>query len=84
MMTKIHGLLNIIRSKLDENEVRIRFQFLVVYILLGFVSLVMTLINLFTGYKLLMWQTLFFSICSLINIGLYYYGNGFKCFKSYK
>ena len=77
MMTKIHGLLNIIRSKIDENEVRIRFQFLVVYILLGFVSLVMTLINLFTGYKLLMWQTLIFSICSLINIGLYFINN--KC-----
>ena len=69
---KAPALLKIVRSKLDNNEVRIRFQFLVVYILLGTVSLVMTFINLFTGFQLLMIQTLAFSICSLINVILYF------------
>lgn len=64
------NFLKIIKSKLDDSEVRIRFQFLVVYILLGTVSLFMTLINYFTGYKLLMFQTLFFFVGLIINVGL--------------
>ena len=68
----IKKLVKKISKKLDKNEERISFQFLVVYILLGIVSLAMTLINLFTGYKLLMFQTLFFSIALIINIILYF------------
>ena len=69
---KMKNLLGKIRTKLDNNEERIKFQFLVVYILLGFVSLLMTVINYCTGYEKLMYQTLFFSIASIINIILYF------------
>lgn len=68
----IKKLLRKISKKLDKNEERIRFQFLVVYILLGIVSFAMTLVNLFTGYKLLMYQTLSFFVASIINIILYF------------
>ena len=69
---KIKRLLLKIKLKLDKNEERIRLQFLVVYILLGIVSFVMTGINYLTGYKLLMIQTLFFFVASIINIILYF------------
>jgi diguanylate cyclase (GGDEF)-like protein len=69
----IKRIIKFIKSKLDgANEERIRFQFLIVYIILGTVSLVMTLINFITGYKLLMFQTLFFSIGLIINIILFF------------
>ena len=55
---KMKDLLGKIRTKLENNEERIKFQFLVVYILLGFVSLLMTVINYCTGYEKLMYQTL--------------------------
>ena len=74
---KIKRVVRKISTKLDNNEERISFQFLVVYILLGIVSLVMTLVNFFTGYKLLMFQTLLFSIASIINVVLYFLNN--KC-----
>ena len=67
----IKNILRKISAKLDKNDERISFQFLVVYILLGIVSLVMTIINLFTGYKLLMYQTLSFTIALIFNIILH-------------
>lgn len=70
---KIKKLLGKISKKLDNNEERISFQFLVVYILLGVVSFVMTIINYFTGYKLLMHQTSIFFMALLINIILYFF-----------
>ncbi len=69
---KIRSLLKKTTEKLDKNEERIRFQFIVVYILLGIISFAMTIINFFTGYKLLMYQTLLFCIASIINIVLYF------------
>ena len=69
---KIKKLLGKISAKLDNNEERIRFQFLVVYILLGVVSFVMTIINYFTGYKLLMHQTSIFFMVLFINIILFF------------
>ena len=70
---KLKKLLGKISKKLDNNEERISFQFLVVYILLGVVSFVMTIINYFTGYKLLMHQTSIFFMALLINIILYFF-----------
>ena len=69
---KIKKILSKITAKLDKNEERIRFQFIVVYILLGLVSFVMSIINYCTGYTLLMYQTFAFFIASIINIILYF------------
>jgi len=69
---KIKSLIKRISTRLDKNEERIRFQFLVVYILLGIVSFIMTIINFITGYKLLMHQTFLFCIALIINIVLFF------------
>ena len=72
MVRKGLRIINKIRKIIDDNDERIKFQFLVVYILLGIISLFMSIINYYTGYKLLMHQTTFFFLCSILNVILYF------------
>lgn len=51
-----------------EEDLRIRLQFFCVYIIFAVVSTVMTIVNVFTGWHLLMLSTLVFSFLNLINI----------------
>lgn len=56
---------------LDEEKF-IRFASLGTYIILGLVSAFMTIVNIFTEKTLLMYSTLFFAVCCLINAILEY------------
>lgn len=66
-----------LRKILTAEEQRIRIQFFFVYILLFLVAVFMTVMNVFTGWKLLMYSTLVFSLACLSNIILCLIGR--KC-----
>jgi len=55
---------------LTDEELRIRLQFFCVYIIFAVVSAVMTVVNILTGWHLLMLSTLVFAVLNLINIVL--------------
>ena len=57
-----------VRKLLTEEEQRIRIQFFGVYIVLFVVSMFMTVMNIITGWKLLMLSTLVFAVMNLVNI----------------
>ncbi|MCQ2385678.1 MAG: GGDEF domain-containing protein [Clostridia bacterium] len=65
-------------DKLKENftreETRMHTQFVMVYAILSAVSLVMTVVNLFTDFDQLMYVTLSFFVINLLNIVLAYSG----------
>ena len=58
------------RSVLTDDNLRSRFQFVCVFALFAIVSFVMTVVNYFTGYELLMFMTFSFCIANVINIYL--------------
>lgn len=56
------------RKLLTDEEQRIRIQFFGVYVVLFLVSLFMTVMNIITGWRLLMLSTLVFAVLNLVNI----------------
>ena len=57
-----------VRKLLTDEEQRIRIQFFGVYIVLFIVSMFMTVMNIITGWRLLMYSTLVFAVMNLVNI----------------
>jgi len=55
---------------LTDDTIRIRLQFFCIYIIFSFVSAGMTVVNIFTGFRLLMYSTLIFGIANIINVVL--------------
>jgi len=73
---KIKSLLNNtynqLKTLVGEEDERVHIQFLVVCSILAFVSLAMTVMNLITDWRMLMWSTLVFGIANIINVFLIY------------
>lgn len=65
---KLKELLSNINEKLVVEDKRIKIQFIIVYILFAIISTVMTVVNIITGYKALMWMTVAFAGANIINI----------------
>ena len=59
-----------LRELLTEDRLRRRIQFFFIYIIFAMVSLLMTVVNLITGWRMLMMSTLIFGVANLLNIGL--------------
>ncbi|MCR5786909.1 MAG: GGDEF domain-containing protein [Acholeplasmatales bacterium] len=72
MNEKFLRLQNLIKKIINNESKRIEAQFLIVYIILAVVSLIMTIINLITGFRLLMYSTLAFSLLCVFDIILYF------------
>ena len=70
MKNKLSNYFEKLKIELTHEESRTRIQFECVFIIFFILSVVMTLINITTGFKLLMWSTLIFSILNLINFVL--------------
>ncbi len=51
-----------------DDELRIRILFFCVYLLFGFVSMGMTILNFYTGWRALMLSTLIFGFVNIINV----------------
>ena len=60
-----------------DSEGRGVFLFKVLNSALGTVSTVMTIVNIITGFRTLMWSTLIFAACCFLNVALAY--GGTKC-----
>ena len=59
-----------LRQLLTNEALRVRIQFFCLYIVFFAVSVLMTVVNVITGWHLLMLSTLVFAIVNLINLGL--------------
>ena len=66
------------RELLTTDDSRYRIQFICVFIILAFVSFGMTVMNVITGFHLLMYSTLVFGICNVINVVLMLLGGHFE------
>ena len=80
-MKKIKTFIDKNRQRLGNNildpDGRVVFLFKMLNIALGSVSTVMTIVNVITGFRALMWSTLIFAACCFLNVALAYGGN--KC-----
>lgn len=58
---------NDVHDLLADDEIRVRIQFFFVFVIFSIISSVMTIMNVVTNWRLLMYSTLFFAIANLIN-----------------
>ena len=56
------------RELLTDEKIRVRMQFFCIFVIFGLVSAVMTVVNVYTSWPLLMRSTLIFAIANVVNI----------------
>lgn len=71
----IRQTLRSIKEQLTDDKTRISVQFIIIYFIFAFVSMFMTIMNIVTGFKALMWSTLIFSVANMFNICLALFKN---------
>lgn len=79
-MKKRSKIYNAIAYILADEERQKSVLFVSLFALLAVISLIMTVVNYFTGYRLLMWTTLAFALLCLVNIVIARTGEGGKKF----
>lgn len=67
-MQKIKAKISELKGLLTKEESRIRIQFICIYVIFAIVSLMMTIINIFTPYRALMWSTTIFTILMILDV----------------
>ena len=75
MKAKAAALYEKYRISLTKEDLRTHIQFVYVFAALAIISTVMTIMNLFTHFRVLMFQTLAFAVCNVVNVLLEQYGN---------
>ena len=66
-MLNIHSIFNEIKNSVDDDNTRFKIQYLWIYRILGTVSFLMSIVNIFTGKNMLLVSTAAFAVLCLIN-----------------